>query len=87
MGRREFIEFCRRQDFGLAYGTQSGNIQLTDELLGRGGFRKVNVERYKGEKVAVKIIPFDFVDSDNEIELQKLGTSQSDPKLSPNLNL
>ena len=47
----------------------------------------MNVERYKGEKVAVKIIPFDFVDSDNEIELQKLGTSQSDPKLSPNLNL
>ena len=47
----------------------------------------MNVERYKGEKVAVKIIPFDFVDSDNEIELQKLGISQSDPKLSPNLNL
>ena len=43
---------------------------MTDELLGRGGFRKVNVERYKGEKVAVKIIPFDFVDSDNEIELK-----------------
>ena len=32
---------------------------------------KVNVRWYKGEneKVAVKIIPFDFVDSDNEIEL------------------
>ena len=60
---------------------------MTDEFFRRGGFGKVNVEWYKGEKVAVKIIPFDFVDSDNEIELQKLGTSQSDPKLSPNLNL
>ena len=60
---------------------------LTDELLGRVGFWKVNVGRYEGEKVAVKIIPLDFMDSDNEIELQKLGTSQSDPKLFPNWNL
>ena len=44
----------------------------------------MNVGRYEGEKVAVKIIPLDFGDSDNEIELQKLGTSQSDPKLFPN---
>ena len=33
----------------------------------------MNVGRYEGEKVAVKIIPLDFMDSDNEIELQKLG--------------
>ena len=52
--------------------TQSGNIQWTDKELGRGAYGKVHVGRYKNEKVAVKIIPLDFVDNcDNEIELQK----------------
>ena len=56
----------------MAYSTQSGNIQWADGLLGRGAYGKVHVGKYKGENVAVKIIPLDFVDDcDNEIELQK----------------
>ena len=56
----------------MAYSTHSGNIQLTDQLLGKGAYGKVHVGQYKGEKVAVKIIPLDFVNNcNNEIELRK----------------
>ena len=56
----------------MAYSTLSGNIQWTDELLGRGGFGKVNVGSYEGKTVAVKIIQSDLLEKcDKEIELQK----------------
>ena len=57
----------------MAYSTQSGKIQWTDELLGRGGFGRVNVGSYEGKKVAVKIIQSDLLEKcDSEIELQKI---------------
>ena len=56
----------------MAYSTLSGKIQWTDELLGKGGFGKVNVGSYEGKKVAVKIIQSDLLEKcDKEIELQK----------------
>ena len=56
----------------MAYSTLSGKIQWTDELLGRGGFGKVNVGSYERMKVAVKIIHSDLLEKcDKEIELQK----------------
>ena len=56
----------------MAYSTLSGKIQWTDELLGKGGFGKVNVGSYEGKKVAVKIIQSDLLEKcGKEIELQK----------------
>ena len=56
----------------MAYSTQSGKIQWTDELLGRGGFGRVNVGSYEGKRVAVKIIQSDLLEKcGKEIELQK----------------
>ena len=58
------------QVLGMAYSTQSRNIELTDELLGEGGFGRVNVGSYKGKKVAVKIIQSNLLEKcDNEINL------------------
>ena len=41
--------------------------------MGRGGFGRVNVGSYEGQKVAVKIIQSNLLEKcDSEIELQKI---------------